>query len=66
MVGEETLYAFFKNSVFSTRPLTCLVLHSISPGLSVRRIPLTRVPRFSVSEVPLTLRSLISVTESPS
>ena len=50
----------------STRPLTFSTLASISASSSVKRMFLTKVPRFKVTEVPFTFRSLIKVTESPS
>ena len=42
------------------------ILQSTSSGFSVRRIDLTFVPRLMTIDEPFTLRSLITVTASPS
>src|SRR5690606_3418683 len=58
-------YAFFTNSVRSTIAVL-FTLQSISAGSSVRRMFFTMVPRLITSDEPRTLRSLMTVTESPS
>src|SRR6218665_273171 len=58
-------YAFFTNSVRRTIAVL-LTRQSISAGSSVRRIFLTVVPLLITSDEPLTLRSLMTVTVSPS
>lgn len=64
-IYNETPYYFLRKHVLRTMLLPS-ILQSTSSGFSVRRMLLTFVPRLITIDEPLTLRSLMTVTASPS